>query len=226
MISDEISAIKRLFCSWSGGKDSCLTLYRMIQTGYHYHSLITMFDNTDKRSRSHGLTPETLHILAKAIEIPLKTGTSVWGAYEDAFKNLISEFKSDNIVHGAFGDIDLQPHRDSVERVCSETGISPHLPLWNEQRRTLVEEFIREGFKACIVVVNCSMMSERLLGRVIDIPLIGELEAEGVDACGENGEFYTFVFDGPLFRKKIHYTADEKIKLDNYSYLPVKACVA
>lgn len=214
------------FCSWSGGKDSCLALYRMIQEGYKCQSLLTMLDETGLHSRSHGLTPDTLRIQAQAMGLPVKTGTATWGAYEEQFKILAGEFKCENITHGVFGDIDLQPHRDWVERVCNETGITAHLPLWNEQRRTLVEEFIREGFKACIVVVNCSMMSERFLGRVIDIPLVHELEAEGIDACGENGEFHTFVFDGPLFKKKMHYTAGDTITLNNYSYLPIKTFFA
>jgi uncharacterized protein (TIGR00290 family) len=181
-----------------------------------------MLDETGIRSRSHGLTREVLSIQAQAMGIPLTTGIAAWGAYEEQFKKSVSAFKNDKVMNGVFGDIDLQPHRDWVERVCSETGITPHLPLWNEARRTLVEEFIDEGFKACIVVVNCSMMSERFLGRVIDKPLIAELEADGIDACGENGEFHTFVFDGPLFRNKIKYTEDEKINFDNYSYLPLK----
>ncbi|HEX2958778.1 MAG TPA: diphthine--ammonia ligase [Chitinispirillaceae bacterium] len=222
----EATLNKKAFCSWSGGKDSCLALYRMIQTGYECQALFTMLDETGLQSRSHGLTPEVLSIQAQAMGIPLKTGMTSWGAYEEQFKKLATAFKKDSIMNGVFGDIDLQPHRDWVERVCSETGITPHLPLWNEARRTLVEEFIREGFKACIVVINCSMMSERFLGRVVDQQLIDELEAEGVDACGENGEFHTFVFDGPLFKKKIHYTAGDTIITDNYSCLPIKAFFA
>lgn len=214
------------FCSWSGGKDSCLSLFRMIKAGYRCQSLFTMLDENGLRSCSHELTPEVLNIQAQAMEMPLKMGMAAWGAYEAQFKKLIAEFKNETIFHGVFGDIDLQPHRDWVERVCSETGITPHLPLWNEERRTLVEEFIREGFKACIVVVNCSMMSDRFLGRLIDQPLIDELEAEGVDACGENGEFHTFVFDGPLFKKKVNYTTGEKLTFDNYAYLPIKASLA
>jgi uncharacterized protein (TIGR00290 family) len=197
----------------------------MMQAGYQCKTLFTMLDETGIRSRSHGLTPEVLRIQAQAMGIPLTTGMAAWSAYEVQFKKLVSAFKNDKVMNGVFGDIDLQPHRDWVERVCNETGITAHLPLWNEARRTLVEEFIREGFKACIVVVNCSMMSERFLGRVIDQQLIDELEADGIDACGENGEFHTFVFDGPLFRKKIYYTNGEKIKLDNYSYLPIKASI-
>jgi uncharacterized protein (TIGR00290 family) len=226
LIENKTSSVERFFCSWSGGKDSCLALYRMIQAGYECKTLFTMLDETGVRSRSHGLTPEVLLIQAQAMGIPLITGLATWGAYEKQFKEVVSVIQNDNVINGVFGDIDLQPHRDWVERVCHETGIKPHLPLWNKARRTLIEEFIDTGFKACIIVVNCSMMSNRFLGRVIDKPLIAELEADGIDACGENGEFHTFVFDGPLFKQKIHYTAGDTITLDNYSYLPIRAFFA
>jgi uncharacterized protein (TIGR00290 family) len=214
---------KKFFCSWSGGKDSCLSLYRMIKKGNRCLSLFTMLDETGLHSRSHGLTPETLKIQAEAMGFPLKTATAAWGEYERNFKALTTQFKKDTITDGVFGDIDLEPHREWVERVCNETGITPHLPLWKENRRALVEEFVREGFKAIIVVVNCNLMSDRFLGRVIDLPLIEELEAEGIDACGENGEFHTFVYDGPLFKKKVDYSIGAEVHFDWYTFLPVSA---
>jgi uncharacterized protein (TIGR00290 family) len=216
----------QFFCSWSGGKDSCLSLFRMIKAGNRCTSLITMLDETGLHSRSHGLTPETLIIQADAMRIPIKTATTSWGDYENNFKTLISQLKNENITDGVFGDIDLEPHKMWVERVCGESGITPHLPLWKENRRTLVEEFIREGFKALIVVVNCTMMSERFLGRIVDTDLIEELEAEGVDACGENGEFHTFVYDGPIFKKKLKYVTDTKVHFQQYTFLPVTASFA
>jgi uncharacterized protein (TIGR00290 family) len=155
--------------------------------------------------------------------IPINTAITTWGDYENNFKRLISQLKNENVADGVFGDIDLEPHRVWVERVCGESGITPHLPLWKENRRNLVEEFIREGFKALIVVVNRTMMSERFLGRLIDTDLIEELEAEGVDACGENGEFHTFVYDGPIFKKKLKYVTDTKVHFEQYTFLPVTA---
>ncbi|MBN1600952.1 MAG: diphthine--ammonia ligase [Chitinispirillaceae bacterium] len=211
------------FSSWSGGKDSCLSLYRMIQKGNYCSSLFTMLDETGLHSRSHGLTHETLLVQAQAMGIPLVISKAAWGEYEAQFKMLTTQFKRNNVEHGVFGDIDLEPHREWIERVCNETGIAPHLPLWKENRRKIVEEFIDLGFKALIVVVNCNLMPERFLGRIMDMELIEELEAEGVDACGENGEFHTFVYDGPLFKKKITLSKGTEIHFDWYTFLPVHA---
>jgi diphthine-ammonia ligase len=212
---------KRFFCSWSGGKDSCLALYRWIAAGNRCASLLTMIDETGNHSRSHGLTPDVLAAQAKSLGIPIKTASTTWDNYENTFKKNISIFAYDGINNGVFGDIDLLPHREWVERVCGESGITAHLPLWQENRRSLVTEFVIAGFKAIIVVVNTSKMPEKFLGRTIDLDLVAELEACGVDACGENGEFHTFVYDGPLFKNPLSLTRSAKVKHDEYAFLPL-----
>jgi diphthine-ammonia ligase len=211
----------RFFCSWSGGKDSCLALYRTIKAGNSCASLLTMIDETGDRSRSHGLSPVALTAQADSLGIPLKTASTTWDSYENTFKTHISEFIKDGIINGVFGDIDLLPHRQWVERVCGEAGITAHLPLWQANRRALVTEFVSAGFKAIIVVVNTSKMPDRFLGRTIDIELITELEAVGVDACGENGEFHTFVYDGPIFKKPLKFSQSNIIKQNEYVFLPL-----
>lgn len=208
----------KFFCSWSGGKDCCLSLYRAVKEGHECASLFTMIDETGNHSRSHGLTPETLGAQAQSMGIPLRTIDSTWDSYEKHFKDQAVCFKNENIVHGVFGDIDLEPHREWVVRVCGESGITPHLPLWKENRRKLVMEFLDAGFQAKIVVINTSKMPERFLGRSIDHALIGELESIGVDACGENGEFHTFVYDGPLFKKKLNITQGTIVRKDEYIF--------
>jgi diphthine-ammonia ligase len=213
--------ILRFFCSWSGGKDSCLSLYRALNAGYSCSSLFTMIDETGNHSRSHGLFPETLKAQAAAMGIPLRTAAATWGNYELQFKKQASLFRDENVLHGVFGDIDLEPHREWIERVCREAGITPHLPLWKGVRRTLVQEFIDAGFKALVVVVNTRKMPDRFLGRLIDATLVDELEAIGVDACGENGEFHTFVFDGPLFRRNLYFSKGTAIVNDGYAFLPI-----
>jgi diphthine-ammonia ligase len=217
--------ISRFFCSWSGGKDSCLSLYRAIKAGYSCASLLTMIDETGKHSRSHGLFPEALKSQADAMEIPLRIAAASWGNYEKQFKEQAAFFRSLNVLHGVFGDIDLEPHREWVVRVCRESGVTAHLPLWKGVRRTLVQEFIDTGFKALIVVVNTKKMPEKFLGRLIDTELVNELESIGVDACGENGEFHTFVFDGPLFKKKLDVVKEAAIYKDEYVFLPITVVI-
>jgi len=217
--------ISSFFCSWSGGKDSCLSLYRAIKAGYSCASLLTMVDETGKHSRSHGLFPEALKSQADAMEIPIRIAAASWGNYEKQFKEQAAFFRSENVFHGVFGDIDLEPHRDWVMRVCRESGVKAHLPLWKGIRRTLVQEFIDTGFKAIIVVVNTKKMPEKFLGRLIDTELVNELESIGVDGCGENGEFHTFVFDGPLFKKKLDIVKGSAICKDEYVFLPLTVAI-
>lgn len=217
-----LSGSRRFFCSWSGGKDSCLSLYRELKRGHECVSLFTMTDEDGELSRSHGLTPDALRIQAESLGIPLCKAGASWDLYEDEFKKQLSRYRDEQVYHGVFGDIDLEPHRDWVTRVCGEAGISPLLPLWKKNRAALVREFIDAGFRAVIVVVNCSMMPSEFLGREIDPDLIGELERIGVDPCGENGEYHTFVYDGPLFRKKINLIRGESFSKEKYCFLPLR----
>lgn len=215
------SSKQRFFCSWSGGKDSCLALYRSLNAGYECASLFSMIDESGKHSRSHGLCPEALQAQAISMGIPLCTAAASWDSYEEQFKAQAARFNNEQVLHGVFGDIDLEPHREWVTRVCSEAGIMAHLPLWKGDRRELVQEFLDAGFKAIIVVINTEKMPERFLGRTIDQALVGELESIGVDACGENGEFHTFVYDGPLFENQLNVKKGEIVREEGYVFLPL-----
>jgi uncharacterized protein (TIGR00290 family) len=108
-----------------------------------------------------------------------------------------------------------------VERVCGESGVTAHEPLWQASRRELVHEFIEAGYKAIIVVVDTNRMPAKYLGREIDEDLIAELESIGVDACGENGEFHTFVYDGPLFKHRVDFNCGSIFDIGNHSVMPI-----
>lgn len=215
----------RFFCSWSGGKDSCLALWRALNAGYECASLFTMIDESGRHSRSHGLTPELLAAQARAIGIPLRTAAATWGSYERQLKEQLARFRQEGVRHGVFGDIDLEAHREWVQRVCRQCGVAAHLPLWNEPRRTLLREFIGAGFTAIIVVVNTKKMPEHFLGRVFEPSLLTELEEIGVDACGENGEFHTCVCDGPLFKTPLNLMRHPVVRKDEYVFLPLSATI-
>lgn len=209
------------FASWSGGKDSCLALYRALRAGNTCVSLFTMVDETGEHSRSHGLYPDVLRAQAAAMGLPIVLIPASWDDYEQQFKKNAGDFRTRGILHGVFGDIDLEPHRQWVERVCSESGLTAHEPLWQGERRELVHEFICAGFKAIIVVVDTNRMPAEFLGREIDEALVSELEAVGVDACGENGEFHTFVYDGPLFRRGVEFNRGEVFCVGHHRVMPV-----
>ncbi|HXH70221.1 MAG TPA: diphthine--ammonia ligase [Pyrinomonadaceae bacterium] len=199
---------RKAFCSWSGGKDSCLALNRAIENGYEITHLLTMFDETGLRSRSHSVSREVMRAQADALGLQLVMPSASWQNYENVFVEELKKLKAQNIKTAIFGDIDLQAHRDWEEKVCAAAEIEAVLPLWNENRLDLVNEFLREGFRSVVICVNEKFLPKEFCGRVFDEQFVKDLP-EGVDACGENGEFHTFVFDGKLFREPVNYKIEE-----------------
>jgi uncharacterized protein (TIGR00290 family) len=194
----------RSFFSWSGGKDSMLALHRALDAGHEVEALLAMFDETGERSRSHALPPHLMQAQADALGIPLVMRHASWTNYEAVFTEQLQAFASRGITHGLFGDIDLQPHRDWEEKVCGAAGITAVLPLWQEPRRALVDELLALGYRARIVCVDARFLGEAFCGREFDAGFIADLP-ESVDACGENGEFHSFVFDGPRFSRPVDH---------------------
>lgn len=208
----------RFVCSWSGGKDSCLALYRAMKSGQPV-KLFTMFEETGLRSRSHGLPLKLLQMQADAIGLPHETKRATWGEYEEQFIQALRQFRQEGAEAAVFGDIDIEIHGQWEEKVCSAAGLRPCLPLWEEDRRALVEEFIDLGFTAVIVTINESMLDPKYLGRGMTRELLAELTEEGVDLCGENGEFHTAVLDGPIFRHPVVARPGSVLRHDGYSFL-------
>jgi len=191
------------FASWSGGKDSCLAVWRAKQMGLDVRALLTMFDERGERSRSHGLTPDIIQAQAAAMQMEYIQGRASWQNYEPQFVGHLHDLRKRGFTAGVFGDIDLQPHRDWEEKVCAQADVAVHLPLWQQSRRELVEEFWRLGFKALVVCTDSRFLTARYCGREFDPAYVDSLPA-GVDACGENGEFHTVVYDGPLFKNPLN----------------------
>lgn len=207
------------FCSWSGGKDACLALYHAVQAGGVPKYLFTMLAEGGERSRAHGLTLELLERQAEALGIPLVTGAASWDSYEEIFLAQLRRFKEEGIEAGVFGDIDLEGHLEWEEMVCDKVGLDAFLPLWKRPRRELVEEFVDLGFQAVIVVVKEEQMDSRFLGQVLDRPLLDELEKEGIDVAGENGEFHTVITGGPLFKHPVDVEVKGRVFRNGYAYL-------
>ena len=207
------------FSSWSGGKDSCLALYRADKQGIEIPYLFTMIEEGGERSRSHGLRLELLRAQAEALGKTWEFRKATWGDYETEFLGYLREKHAQSIRVGIFGDIDLDAHRGWVERVCQMEKLEAMLPLWQESRGDLIREFIRAGFVARIVTIDTKRVPERYLGKKFTEELIAEFEAMGVDACGENGEFHTVVLDGPNFLHPIEVEDGETIAIDSYRQL-------
>jgi uncharacterized protein (TIGR00290 family) len=213
----------KAFCCLSGGKDSILSFYEAQKYGMDISCFVNMAAKEGKRSRSHGLALECLKAQAEAIGVPLIQGYASWDNYEAEFKRVLSELKDSGINTGIFGDIDLQPHRDWVERVCFETGIKPLLPLWGIGREEIMSHFINSGFEAVVCSVNTDMMGEEWLGRKVDNVFAFELSKSGeIDLCGEKGEYHTFVYNGPIFKRSLDIIIGKKMPRKNGYFLEIE----
>lgn len=200
----------RAFCCVSGGKDSILSLYKTRKSGVNVSRLVNMISEDGTHSRSHGINSSCLRVQAAAIEIPITQRSTSWENYEDEFKKLVLELRAEGINTGVFGDIDVQEHMDWITRVCGELKIKALLPLWGIKRQNVMREFISAGFKAVVCSVKDGVMGKEWLGRKIDNEFVSELGASPeIDLCGENGEYHTFVYDGPGFKKKVNIKKGE-----------------
>ncbi|MEZ6037786.1 MAG: diphthine--ammonia ligase [Planctomycetota bacterium] len=209
----------RFACSWSGGKDSCLALHLMAAAGAQPAALLTVFDDAGERSRSHGLAPSILQAQAKSLDLPLHTARASWQDYEREFLAALHRLAADGVRDVVFGDIDLDEHRAWEERVCAAAGVTAHLPLWRAKRREVLDELWRSGHRCHVVAVDAQKLGRDVLGQELTPELADRLESLGVDACGENGEFHTVVYDGPRFRYPLRLRFGEVV--ENGGYLAI-----
>lgn len=214
---------KNTVFSFSGGKDSCLAVYRALKEGYEPISLITTYNKDGDRSWFHGIPKDLLKEISQSMSIPVSfMETSMGDDYSKAFEDILKDFKSEKDVNTCvFGDIDIEDHLNWCKERCETACIDAIFPLWQESRESLVKEFIRLGFKAIITLVNRDFLGEYFLGKELTLDLLEEIESEGADICGENGEYHTFVFDGPIFSYPVNFETDEIKELGKYSALPI-----
>lgn len=179
-----------------------LALWHARQQGVAVATLLTMFDETGRRSRSHGVPRELMARQAEALGLALAGPSASWAEYERVFVRALQELHGTGHRVAIFGDIDLAPHREWEERVCQRAGLRAHLPLWGRHRREVAGEALALGFRAVVVCTDSRYLPDDFCGREFDARLLEDLPA-GVDPCGENGEFHTFVYDGPLFLRPV-----------------------
>jgi diphthine-ammonia ligase len=204
------------FCSWSGGKECSMALYEAGRSGIAVTHLLNMASEDGVHSRTHGIDSSWLTLQAEAIGLPLVRKTTSWDGYEKTFKGALKYLRQEGITTGIFGDIDLIQHREWVERVCADCGITPVLPLWNKKRDELLHTFRNNGFRAVIIAVDARFLNEAWLGKEIDADFVREAVALGtIDLCGEKGEYHTFVYDGPIFQTPLTFKTSQKTLRDN-----------
>ncbi len=168
--------------------------------------LLTALEETGSRVRSHGVSVQLMRAQAAALKLDIEFLSASWKEYEYQFIEKLTFLKSLGIQSGIFGDIDLIAHREWEEKVCGAAGIAACLPLWNEDRLSLVNEFFHAGFKARVSCVDGRFLDDTFVGCEFDQSFIDRLPS-GVDACGENGEFHTFVYNGPNFINPVKWVS-------------------
>ena len=213
---------KKFVISFSGGKDSMLALHRMIKNGYTPVALLTTVKKNEGESWTHGINLDFLNRVSKSLGIDLITVECGVSEYESEFERKLLEAKEKGATICVYGDIDIEHHRQwGVDR-CNSVNMNAEFPLWQENREDLVYEFIDNGYRAIIKTINLNNLGEEFLGEILTKDLIQKIKETGSDACGENGEYHTFVSDGPLFKIPINFEIESKILDENYGRLNIK----
>lgn len=209
----------KFVASFSGGKDCILAIHRAIKDGHEPVALLTTYNEEQCASWFHQLSLALLEKSAESMGISLIVVNTKGENYERDFENSLIALKKKGVDMCVFGDIDILDHYNWCNTRCINSGLKSYFPLWNENRKELVTEFISYGYKSIITVINTNMMSEKYLGEILTYGLLDEFEKEGIDVCGENGEYHTYTFDGGLFHEKINFTKGNTYNEKNKVFL-------
>ncbi|WP_375419103.1 diphthine--ammonia ligase [uncultured Hymenobacter sp.] len=212
--------------NWSGGKDSALALYKVLRAGrYEVTRLLTTLSEPHQRISMHGVRVALLDQQAASIGLPCRKlflpEMPPMDVYERLLTGALAELRAEGATTAIFGDIFLEDLRRYRETQLAAAGWQAAFPLWGVPTATLIREFLDLGFQTITTCVNAKYLDQSFVGRLIDEQFLRDLPA-GVDPCGENGEFHTFVFDGPLFRQPIKFDIGE-IVYRQYSPAPPAA---
>jgi uncharacterized protein (TIGR00290 family) len=213
-----------LFC-WSGGKDSAMALHALQSTqGHRITSLLTTVTQEYDRISMHGVRRVLLERQAASLGLPLHTvlipPQCVNATYEARMKEALTEHLARGVRRVAFGDIFLEDLRVYRERNLEQLGMEALFPIWKRDTRELARDFLRLGFRAIAVCVDPRVLDSSFAGRELDQSFFADLPPNA-DPCGENGEFHTFVFDGPVFKTPISFVAGEKVVRDGFCFCDV-----
>lgn len=206
---------KKAIFNWSSGKDSALALYKTLRNpDIEIVSLLTSVNQQYNRISMHGVRAELLEQQAKSIGLPLYKmeipEMPTMEVYEEVMRKTLKEFTDNGVTQSIFGDIFLEDLRKYREDKLAEMQLEGIFPLWKIDTKVLLQEFLDLGFKTIVTCVNERNLDKSFAGRIIDEQFIADLPND-VDVCGENGEFHTFTFDGPIFSKPIAFEIGEVV---------------
>ena len=214
--------MKRTLLSWSSGKDRAWSLHLLRQQSeYEIVGLLTTFNQAVNRVAMHAVRRSLVEAQAQAAGIPLWDVDLPWPCsnadYERIMKGVCDQAVAQGITAIAFGDLFLADVRAYGERQLKGTGLEPLFPLWQIPTQELAYEMVRSGLRAKLVCVDPRKLAPEFVGRDFDEHLLADLPA-GVDPCGENGEFHTFAFDGPIFSRPVDFTLGEVVRRDSFVF--------
>jgi uncharacterized protein (TIGR00290 family) len=210
-----------LFC-WSGGKDSAMALYALQTAGnYRITTLLTTVTDAYDRISMHGVRRILLERQAESLGLPLHPVLipphCINTIYEERMKEALEQHLALGASQVAFGDIFLEDLRVYREKNLARVGMKAVFPIWKRDTRELAREFVRQGFRAIAVCVDPRVLDPSFAGRELDASFFADLPP-GADPCGENGEFHTYVFDGPIFKTPIAVRTGEKVMRDGFYF--------
>lgn len=210
--------------NWSGGKDSAMALARMLADDrYRVVELLTTVTEAYDRVSMHGVRRELLRTQAASIGLPLRElvipSPCSNEQYEAAMSELLAGYIERGVTTMAFGDIHLEGIRQYRESKLSPLGLTAVFPLWGDNTTELARQFVADGFRAVITCVDTQQLDASFTGRELDEALFADLPV-GIDPCGENGEFHSFVYDGPMFAKPVLFTRGETVlREERFSFI-------
>ena len=208
--------------SYSCGKDSALALYRMIKAGHRPVAMITTVNAKEDRSWFHGVSLDVIEEISKSLGIPLIACRCEPKKYLEAIEKGLAEAKSMGAQACVFGDIDIEDHKSWNEQLCLNAGLECILPLWGEDREALIAESLAAGFKSMIKIVQKAFLDGSFLGKTLTAELVEKIKSTGADACGENGEYHTIVYDGPIFYFPVRLKAGRQVDFPEYTAIDVQ----
>jgi len=213
---------EKVLFTWSGGKDSAMALYELKKSnGYEIIGLLTTITEDYDRISMHGVRRTLLEKQADFLCIPLEkvfiSKQSSNEEYESRMRAVLEKYKEAGVTSVAFGDIFLEDLRRYREDNLANLGMKGIFPIWKKDSTELAHAFIDQGFRAVITCVDSQVLNKSFVGREFDKKFLGDLPPT-VDPCGENGEFHSFVYDGPIFKKRIAYTKGDIVLRDNRFY--------
>ncbi|NLC67747.1 MAG: diphthine--ammonia ligase [Clostridiaceae bacterium] len=216
-INQEAVVKEKIVFSWSAGKDSALALYKLMTKGDWEITLLTTITEKYERVSMHGIREYLVEMQARSLGLTLEKVYISPGCtneeYERKMEELMTRYKNLGIKKVAFGDIFLEDVRKYREENLKKVSMEAVFPLWGRDTREVANQFINLGFKSIITCVDTKVLDGSFAGRFFNKEFLEDLP-ENIDPCGENGEFHSFVFDGPILREKIEFSIGQKVLRD------------